>query len=108
MRQTWRLAVGAGCLQERLLGVEVLARAEAVKMRESLAALQSPPGRIAPPPEKPPPQTSPPPQRATPSPPRPSPVRARTASDSFWTLDLVKGVVQQGATEAPGAAAFPK
>lgn len=108
LRRTWRLAVGAGCLQERLLGVEVLARAEAVKMRESLAALQSPPGRIAPPPEKPPPQTSPPPQRATPSLSRPSPARARTASDSFWTLDLVKGVVQQGATEAAGAATSPK
>ena len=85
---------------ERLLDVETLARAEAEKMRESLAALQSPPGPIAP-------TTGiSRPQRITPPPPKPSPARARTTSDSFWTLDLVKGVVQQGATEAAEAGTF--
>ena len=100
LRRAWRLAAGGGCLQERLLDVEALARAEAEKMRESLAALQSPPGPIAP-------TTGiSRPQRITPPPPKPSPARARTASDSFWTLDLVKGVVQQGATEAAEAGTF--
>ena len=48
LRRAWRLAAGGGCLQERLLDVETLARAEAEKMRESLAALQSPPRAYCP------------------------------------------------------------
>jgi len=101
LRRAWRLAAGGGCLQERLLDVETLARAEAEKMHASLAAMQTSPRTIAPPTGK----TLP--QRTAPPPLKPSPARARTASDSFWTLDLVKGVVQQGATDAVEAGTFP-
>ncbi len=101
LRRAWRLAAGGGCLQERLLDVETLARAEAEKMHASLAAMQTSPRTIAPPTGK----TLP--QRTASPPLKPSPARARTASDSFWTLDLVKGVVQQGATDAVEAGTFP-
>ena len=81
VRRNWRLAAGASCLQGRLLELEALALGEAEKLREQTSLAESS-GR--------------PPHAAALAPGKPSPARSRTASDSFWSLDLIKGVVQQG------------
>ena len=86
VRRNWRLAAGGSCLQGRLLELEALAHREAEKLREQTNLVEI---------------CDHPPHAATPASAESSPARSRTASDSFWTLDLVKGVVQQAVTAQP-------